>query len=203
MAPETPGAVSSEEVVTVLARRIRPDELPASRRGVFRGGAVAARHAAPRGGGPDSRDAQPARRTQDIQRARPDQPRVSHVPGRDGRLPSSGTAPRGGGDGRTHADGGAHGTRGRRARRPSVGPRGQVRWWDRPAPGGDEELWHAVVRCHEALQRRGWTVSDLARRLARRGYPVRRETLSRVLNGRQHTSWSLVEAIAEVLDVEV
>ena len=90
-----------------------------------------------------------------------------------------------------------------RGRRPSVGPQGQVHWWDRPAPGDDVELWEAVIRCHEALQRRGWTVSALARRLARHGHPVRRETLSRILNGQQRTTWETVEVIAQTLDIEV
>ena len=91
----------------------------------------------------------------------------------------------------------------RNGRRPSVGPTGQVRWWERPAPGGDELLWAAVVRCHEAMRAEGLTIAQLARRLASTGRPLRRETLSRVLNGRQRTSWATVERLADVLGIDI
>ena len=90
-----------------------------------------------------------------------------------------------------------------RGRRPSVGPTGEVRWWERPAPGGDERLWAAVVRCHEALRTQGLTVTQLAAQLQAHGVPIRRETLSRVLNGRQRTTWRTVERLADVLGVDV
>ncbi|QBI19014.1 XRE family transcriptional regulator [Egibacter rhizosphaerae] len=88
-------------------------------------------------------------------------------------------------------------------RRTTRGPRGEVRWWERPAPGGDEELWRAVIRCHEALQRRRWSVTELAWRLRLAGHPVARETLSKVLNGRQRTSWATVEQLARILDIDL
>ncbi|MFO8075102.1 MAG: helix-turn-helix domain-containing protein [Actinomycetota bacterium] len=90
-----------------------------------------------------------------------------------------------------------------RGRRPSRGPDGEVRWWERPAPGGDEALWAAVVRCHEALRAAELTVTDLEARLAGSGHSLRRETLSRILNGRQRTTWTTVEVLAEVLDVDL
>lgn len=91
----------------------------------------------------------------------------------------------------------------RRGRQPSVGPGGPVRWWERAAPGEDEELWRAVLACHEALRAQGWTITGLAERLRASGWPVRRETLSRILNGRQRTTWPTVERIAVALDVEL
>ena len=84
-----------------------------------------------------------------------------------------------------------------------MGPAGEVRWWERAAPGGDTALWAAVVRCHEALRARGWSVTRLAEHLRATGHPVRRETLSRVLNGRQRTTWDTVERLAAVLDVDL
>ena len=90
-----------------------------------------------------------------------------------------------------------------RGRRPSRGPGGEVEWWARPAPGGDEALWAAVVRCHEALRATGLTVTDLEARLAATSRPLRRETLSRILNGRQRTTWETVEQLAEVLAVDL
>ncbi len=90
-----------------------------------------------------------------------------------------------------------------RGRRPSRGPAGEVRWWERPAPAGDEELWAAVIRCHEALRAAGLTVTDLEARLAATTRPLRRETLSRILNGRQHTTWETVELLAGVLAVDL
>ena len=90
-----------------------------------------------------------------------------------------------------------------RGRRPSRGPGGEVHWWERPAPAGDEALWAAVVRCHEALRAAGLTVTDLESRLAVTARPLRRETLSRILNGRQHTTWETVELLAEVLGADL
>ena len=91
----------------------------------------------------------------------------------------------------------------RRGRQPSVGPSGEVRWWERPAPGGDEELWRAIVACHEALRARGWSVTRLADRLRVTGRPIRRETLSRILNGQQRTTWETAERIAAALDIDL
>lgn len=88
-------------------------------------------------------------------------------------------------------------------RRPSRGPGGDVHWWQRPAPAGDAGLWEAVQRCHGRLHQCRVSVTDLAHRLAAIGHPRRRETLSRVLNGKQPTTWETVAAIAEVLDVDL
>jgi hypothetical protein len=83
------------------------------------------------------------------------------------------------------------------------GPGGRVQWWERPAPGGDQLLWAAVVRLHQARQTAGVSMTRLAERMASCGHPIRRETLSRVLNGAQPTSWATAEAIAHVLGVSL
>jgi hypothetical protein len=88
-------------------------------------------------------------------------------------------------------------------RRPTRGPLGAVEWWTRPAPGRDDLLWEAVCRIQERRIARGLSVSALARRTAASGRPIRRETLSRVLNGAQPTSWDTAEALADVLDVDL
>lgn len=49
----------------------------------------------------------------------------------------------------------------------------------------------------------GLTVVDLARRTEATSRPLRRETLSRVLNGTQPTSWETVRILAELLDVDL
>jgi DNA-binding XRE family transcriptional regulator len=86
---------------------------------------------------------------------------------------------------------------------PTRGPRGEVLWWQRPAPRGDTLLWEAVQRLHHRRLRRGMSVRALADELVRIGHGVRRETLSRVLNGKQRTSWDTAEAMAEVLGVDL
>jgi DNA-binding XRE family transcriptional regulator len=86
---------------------------------------------------------------------------------------------------------------------PTRGPRGKVRWWQRPAPRGDTLLWEAVRRLQARRLERGLTVRALAEELARIAHPIRRETLSRVLNGKQRTSWETAEALAEVLGVDL
>jgi hypothetical protein len=88
-------------------------------------------------------------------------------------------------------------------RQPTRGPRGEVVWWERPAPGGDVLLWQAVCRAQERRIATGVSVTALAGWLALVGHPVRRETLSRVLNGVQPTSWSTVEVLAHVLEVDL
>lgn len=45
------------------------------------------------------------------------------------------------------------------------------------------------------------SVTDLARRLTALGTPIRRETLSRVLNGKQPTTWSTAERMADILGI--
>ena len=79
---------------------------------------------------------------------------------------------------------------------PTRGPAGEVRWWERPAPGGDEAMWDAVKTIHRRRISLGVSVCDLARRLRAAGTPVDRSTLSRVLNGLQPTSWDLIAAMA-------
>lgn len=76
-------------------------------------------------------------------------------------------------------------------------------WWERPAPGGDEALWHAVQRLQAHRLLRGIPLAEVAGRMARIGAPITRETLSRVLNGKQPTTWGTVAALAEVLGVDV
>lgn len=89
---------------------------------------------------------------------------------------------------------------------PQAGSRGtdrDVDWRARPAPGGDAKLWEAVVACHEALVASGRSVTWLARQLTALGEPLRRETLSRILNGRQRTTWDTVERLALALRIEL
>jgi ribosome-binding protein aMBF1 (putative translation factor) len=86
-------------------------------------------------------------------------------------------------------------------RKPTRGPQGDVFWWERPAPRDDEALWAAVREVHEARLRRGVTISALAARTAADGYPLARSTLSRILNGKQATTWETVEVLAELLGV--
>lgn len=76
-------------------------------------------------------------------------------------------------------------------------------WWERPPPGGHESLWHAVKRLQRRRLQLGLQVTHLARRMARLGHPVSRETLSRVLNGKQPTSWATIEVMAEALSADV
>jgi hypothetical protein len=87
--------------------------------------------------------------------------------------------------------------------RPTKGPGGEVRWWERPAPGGDEAMWAAVRQIQAHRIERRVSVSELARRLAEIGHPISRETLSRVLNGKQPTSWDTIRALAEVLGTQL
>jgi plasmid maintenance system antidote protein VapI len=47
------------------------------------------------------------------------------------------------------------------------------------------------------------SVTELARRLSAHGHPLRRETLSRILNGKQPTTWDTAERIADILGVAV
>jgi hypothetical protein len=80
---------------------------------------------------------------------------------------------------------------------PTRGPAGEVRWWERPAPGGDEAMWDAVKAIHRRRISLGVSVCELARRLEAAGTPVDRSTLSRVLNGVQPTSRDLIAALAD------
>lgn len=85
---------------------------------------------------------------------------------------------------------------------PTRAPHGEVLWWHRPAPeSSDPALWAAVQRIHVRRQQLGMSVSDLARRLSASGRPMRRETLSRILNGKQPTTWDTAERLADLLGV--
>jgi hypothetical protein len=102
----------------------------------------------------------------------------------------------------------AHGAAPRRParslpRRPSRGPQGPVAWWERTAPDADEARWTAVQRLQAHRLERGIPVVEVTRRLAEIGAPLARETLSRILNGKQPTTWETVENLAEVLGVHV
>lgn len=88
--------------------------------------------------------------------------------------------------------------------RPTRAPHGEVLWWERPAPeSSDEALWRAVQRIHVRRQQLGISVTELARRLEGRGFPMRRETLSRVLNGKQPTTWSTAERLADIVGISL
>ena len=79
-----------------------------------------------------------------------------------------------------------------------------MRWWERPAPeSSDAALWEAVQRLQSRRLQLGMSVTDLARRIAGRGHPIRRETLSRILNGKQPTTWDTAERLAHVLGIEI
>ena len=90
------------------------------------------------------------------------------------------------------------------AGRPTRAPHGEVRWWERPAPEeSDPRLWGAVQRIQARRQQLGLSVTELARRLNGRGHPMRRETLSRVLNGKQPTTWDTAERLADLLGLSL
>ena len=79
-----------------------------------------------------------------------------------------------------------------------------MRWWERPAPEESEErLWEAVQRLQARRLQLNMTVTDLAGRLQRVGHSIRRETLSRVLNGKQPTTWETAQRLGEILGVEI
>jgi transcriptional regulator with XRE-family HTH domain len=78
-----------------------------------------------------------------------------------------------------------------------------VAWWDRPAPDDDDARWEAIQRIQAHRLLRGIPVTEVTRRLAVIGAPLSRETLSRVLNGKQPTTWDTVAHLAEVLGVDV
>ena len=88
--------------------------------------------------------------------------------------------------------------------RPTRAPHGEVRWWERHAPEeSDPQLWEAVQRIQARRQQLGMSVTQLARSLGARGSPIRRETLSRVLNGKQPTSWNTAERMADILGIDL
>lgn len=62
-------------------------------------------------------------------------------------------------------------------------------------------MWLTVQRLQARRMLLRISVAELARRMEASGRPVTRETLSRVLNGKQATSWSTVEHLALLLDV--
>lgn len=106
--------------------------------------------------------------------------------------------------GGTHERGGRHGQWRQPQPRPTRAPHGEVLWWERDAPeSSDPQLWQAVQRIQSRRQQLRMTVSDLARRLAGRGRPIRRETLSRVLNGKQPTTWETAEHMADILGIDL
>ena len=79
-----------------------------------------------------------------------------------------------------------------------------MRWWERPPPdASDAALWRAVRRIHARRQQLGMSVSELARRLSSSGTPIRRETVSRVLNGKQPTTWETAERMADILGISL
>ena len=85
---------------------------------------------------------------------------------------------------------------------PTRAPHGEVLWWERPAPESSEPaLWDEIQRLHLRRQQLGMSVSELARRMSAQGHPLRRETLSRILNGKQPTTWDTAERLADVLGV--
>ena len=115
--------------------------------------------------------------------------------------------PSGGGrgdHGGTHERSNQHGQWRQPQPRPTRAPHGEVRWWERDAPeSSDPQLWVAVQRIQGRRQQLRMTVTELARRLAGRGRPIRRETLSRVLNGKQPTTWETAEHMADILGIDL
>ena len=88
--------------------------------------------------------------------------------------------------------------------RPTRAPHGEVRWWERPAPEeSDPALWQAVQRIQARRQQLAMSVTELARRLSAAGHEIRRETLSRVLNGKQPTTWATAERMALILGMSL
>ena len=89
-------------------------------------------------------------------------------------------------------------------RRPTRSASGEVRWWERPPPeGSDARLWQTVQRLQARRMQRGMSVRELARRTTHTTQPLRRETLSRVLNGKQPTTWATVRVLADILGVDL
>lgn len=87
---------------------------------------------------------------------------------------------------------------------PTRGAAGPVHWFQRPPPeDSDADLWAAVQRIQARRMQLGWTVRELARRSAAAGWPLRRETLSRVLNGKQPTTWATARRLAEVVGIDI
>lgn len=88
--------------------------------------------------------------------------------------------------------------------RPTRAPHGEVRWWERPPPEeSDPALWVAVQRIQARRQQLAMSVTELARRVSSRGPAIRRETLSRVLNGKQPTTWATAERLATILGISL
>ena len=88
--------------------------------------------------------------------------------------------------------------------RPTRAPDGEVRWWERPAPEQSEpRLWEAVQRIQARRLQLQMTVTDLAVRLGQVGHSLRRETLSRILNGKQPTTWETAQRLAEIVGVNL
>ena len=89
-------------------------------------------------------------------------------------------------------------------RRPTRAPHGEVLWWERPAPeDSDPRLWEAVQRIQQRRQQLHMSVTELARRVSHQGSDIRRETLSRVLNGKQPTTWDTAERLARILGIGI
>lgn len=88
--------------------------------------------------------------------------------------------------------------------RPTRAPDGEVRWWERPPPeDSDPRLWEAVQRIQARRQQLGMSVTELARRASRGQFTIARETLSRVLNGKQPTTWATAERLADVVGIDL
>lgn len=88
-------------------------------------------------------------------------------------------------------------------RRPTRGPAGEVHWWERPAPDGNDRLWWAVQRLQDRRLQLRVSVTELARRYRSTGQRMTRETLSRVLSGKQPTTWATAERLAVLLDIDL
>lgn len=107
-----------------------------------------------------------------------------------------------GGHGGTSERSGAQGRWRQPRAQPTRAPHGEVLWWERPAPESSEPaLWDEVQRLHLRRQQLGMSVSELARRMSALGHPLRRETLSRILNGKQPTTWDTAERLGDILGV--
>lgn len=79
-------------------------------------------------------------------------------------------------------------------------------WWMREMPPEtrDPVSWAMARELMRILQSSGkYAVSDLARRCADKGRPHSRETISRVLNGKQPGSQELIEDLAIAAGVDL
>ncbi|MFP5308646.1 MAG: helix-turn-helix domain-containing protein [Actinomycetes bacterium] len=90
---------------------------------------------------------------------------------------------------------------------PTRTPRGEeVRWWERPMPPEtrDAEAWEMCRELMRVLHATGrYSATGLSEACDAIGRPHARETISRVLNGKQPPSYGLVEDLAMAAGVDL